>query len=54
MVFSRNLSRMEINDIVDEIESVLVPPKLPTNEDIQLKEKEEERARQLAEVLNRL
>ena len=54
LVFKRNLSKMEINDIIDEIESVLVPPKLPTMEDIQHKEKEREKDRQLLDALNRL
>jgi hypothetical protein len=32
-VFLRNLSKMEINDVIDEIESVLQPPKLSTMEE---------------------
>ena len=53
-VFRRNLSRMEINDVIDEIESVLVPPKLPTMEDIQNKEKEREKDNRFKEILERL
>jgi len=53
-VFLRNLSRMEINDVIDEIESVLVPPKLPTLEEIQHKEKEREKDNRFKEILERL
>ncbi len=53
-VFLRNLSKMEINDVIDEIESVLQPPKLSTMEEIQHKEMLWEEDRKLAEVLSRL
>ena len=53
-VFNRNLSRMEINDVIYEIESVLVPPKLPTMEDIQHKEKEREKDKKIKDFLDNL
>jgi hypothetical protein len=45
---------MEINDVIDEIESVLQPPKLPTMEEIQRKEAEREKDRRIAEAFHML
>ena len=53
-VFLRNLSRMEINDVIDEIESVLQPPKLPTMEEIQRKEVKREEDRRIVEAFRNL
>jgi hypothetical protein len=53
-VFLRNLSRMDINDIVDEIESVLNPPTLPTLQEIQEKQQHSKKDREMLEILKRL
>jgi len=53
-VFLRNLSRMEINDVVDEIESVLKPPTLPTLKEIQDKERQSKKDREMFEILEKL
>lgn len=53
-VFARNLSRMEISDVVDEIESVLKPPTLPTLEEIQEKERHSKKDREMFEILKKL
>jgi hypothetical protein len=45
---------MEINDVIEEIESVLVPPRLPTIEEIEHKEREREKENRYREILDRL
>lgn len=50
-IFMRNLSKMEINDVIDEIEFLLKPPRLPTLEEIEEKTKEEIEQQRLYEVI---
>ena len=53
-VFLRNLSRMEINDVIDEIESVLEPPRLTTLEEFQKEAEQKKKEREIFEVFRRL
>jgi hypothetical protein len=53
-VFLRNLSRMEINDVIDEIESVLEPPRLTTLEEFQKEAEQKKKDREMHEILSRL
>jgi hypothetical protein len=45
---------MEINDVIDEIESVLEPPRLSTLEEVNKKSEEEQKARRIHEIVSRL
>ena len=53
-VFGRNLSKMDINEVIDEIEPVLMPPEIPTVEEIKKTQEQQRKDRKLLEVMKNL